>query len=382
MNTCPKHSINMTSDNEGFWYPNVDRTTCINCGLCENVCPIINPQNQSLQIISYAAYSKDEAIRIASSSGGLFTIFAENIIESNGMVFGASFDKNFNVIHKYIEKKEDLYEFRGSKYVQSKIGDCYKQTKEFLDIGKMVLFSGTPCQIAGLKSFLRKDYENLICQDIICHGVPSPTTWQKYISYNERKYKTKLKNVSFRQKKYGWNDYSLYMQFQNKTEFYHTFRSDMYLIAFNQSLFLRPCCYNCKYKMETRVSDITIADFWGIKNIVPELDDNKGISLLIINTNKGYDYFQKVSNKINITSVDINEAIKYNQAIIKSANVNPQRNNFFCNMNNYEFDILFNKFCKKRINNRIIYKIRFELKNILSQLGLYEIVKKLLNKTS
>ena len=181
---CSHNAIKMVRDNEGFLYPEIDMHICTDCGLCEKVCPIINQSEQKVPIISYAAQNNDESIRLQSSSGGVFTLLATETINNGGVVFGAKFDEQWNVIHDYVETIEGLANFRGSKYVQSQIGKCYKKTELFLKNGREVLFSGTPCQIAGLKKYLIKEYKKLICVDIICHGVPSPMVWTQYIKAN------------------------------------------------------------------------------------------------------------------------------------------------------------------------------------------------------
>ena len=204
-NICPKQCISMVADLEGFLYPSVDTKECINCGLCEKICPILkkNPI-KSDDIIAYAAMLNNTDIRLESSSGGVFTAIAESVIDKNGVVFGAELDENFNVIHTYVETKEELKKFRGSKYVQSVIGETYKRAKGFLDQGRFVLFTGTPCQIGGLYAYLNKDYDNLITQDLICHGVPSPMVWRKYLEFREDISHAGVRRMSFRHKKYGW----------------------------------------------------------------------------------------------------------------------------------------------------------------------------------
>ena len=229
-NACPKNCISMVSDEEGFWYPEVDKIQCAECSLCETICPIINKNIQSKRLIkaqmsskeqpyekqqAYACYSDNEEIRQNSSSGGIFTVIAESVINIGGVVFGAGFDDVFNVVHSYVENEEGLAKFRGSKYVQSEIGKTYKQAEVFLKQGRQVLFSGSPCQISGLKSYLRREYENLLSIDIICHGVPSPMVWQRYITFRENQENSIIQKVFFRSKRNGWNKFSLFILFAN-----------------------------------------------------------------------------------------------------------------------------------------------------------------------
>ena len=217
-NACPKNCISMTSDEEGFWYPQVDKSKCIDCGLCEKICPIIHkwqPDN-SRTTTAMAAINTNEEIRLKSSSGGLFTLIAENIIDQGGVVFGAAFTDDFkSVRHICVDNIADLDKLRGSKYVQSKIGDTYKQAKEYLDSGRKVLFTGTPCQLGGLYSYLRKPYENLFTQDIICHGVPSPMVWERYVDFREKKSASSTQRMFFRHKKYGWKTFAVLFEFSN-----------------------------------------------------------------------------------------------------------------------------------------------------------------------
>ena len=201
---CPQRCISMNMDEEGFVYPKVNLNNCIQCRSCIDVCPIVNRPILSNKPTAYACINKDDVIRLESSSGGVFTLVAEQIVENDGVVFGVGFDENFNVIHHYVENKEGLGRFRGSKYVQSKIGDTFKQAKDLLEQGRKVLFTGTPCQISGLNSYLGKDYDNLFCMDNICHGVPSPKVWENYVSFREDKACSQTKKIAFRCKDEGW----------------------------------------------------------------------------------------------------------------------------------------------------------------------------------
>lgn len=313
-NICPDsvNCISMVEDEEGFWYPKVDYNRCIECGLCIDVCPVLNYRVVENALTAYACINKDEQVRLESSSGGLFSVLSEQVIEDGGVVFGAVFGEKFDVVHSYAETREEIGKFRGSKYVQSKIGDAYRQAKSILESGRKVLFTGTPCQIAGLKSFLRKSCDNLLCVDVICHGVPSPKVWKRYIEYREEKAKSLTQRISFRLKDEGWKRYSVSFLFKNDTEYRQNFNNDLYMRAFLRNACLRPSCYECKFKSLHPQSDMTLADFWGIQNIASEMDDDKGISLLFINSEVGKEMFNKIRNEIIYKEVDINEAVKYN----------------------------------------------------------------------
>lgn len=375
-NICPEQCISMEFDDEGFWYPVVDIDRCTDCGFCKKVCPILNKVEYENKAKAYACINNHESIRLESSSGGMFTLIAEQVIANGGIVFGARFDDKFNVIHNYVETKGELGEFRGSKYVQSKIGETYKEVKKFLKKGRKVLFSGTPCQIAGLMSFLGRSYDNLIALDIVCHGVPSPVVWQKYIEYQEEIVGSKTRRIAFRQKDEGWKLYSLSFTFQNDKEYIQTLKKDLYMRAFLKDICLRPSCYNCQFKTLNRQSDITLADFWGIQNLLPEMDDDKGTSLIFVNSKKGQKMFKEIKDDILYKEVDINEAVSYNSAAVKSAKYNPKRNDFFRDLDRLPFDQLVKKYCSDAISFRVKKKIKGAIRLTLNYVGLLNVIKK------
>lgn len=380
-NVCPSDCIAMQSDMEGFWYPKVDGNSCIKCGECIKVCPIINQIKIHNERSAYACINKDEFTRLESSSGGIFTLLAEKTINNDGVVFGAGFNDKFEVKHSFIENKNDLEIFRGSKYAQSKIGDSYSQAKDFLEKGRQVLFTGTPCQIGGLKAYLGKTYNNLFCVDIICHGVPSPKVWQKYISYREKvSGKSLAKRIAFRRKDEGWKRFSVSFGFDNNTEYRQTFDKDLYMKAFLKDISLRPSCYHCEYKTLHRQSDITLADFWGVENVLPEMDDDKGTSLIFINSVKGQQMFEKIKGKTIYQEVDINQAVRYNPAAIKSAGHNPKRDRFFRELDEVDFDELVKKYCSDSIHLRMKLKLKSIIIIALEKLGLINIVKPIFKK--
>ena len=298
---CPKQCISMSEDNEGFLYPHVNSAICIDCGLCEKVCPVINQNEPNEPLAVYAAKNTNEEIRLKSSSGGIFTLLAEQVITEGGVVFGARFNEGWEVIHDYTETVEGLEAFRGSKYVQSFIGDNFKVAKQFLNNGRKVLFSGTRCQIAGLKKFLQKDYENLLTVEVVCHGVPSPMVWRDYLEY-KRAERAAGKNtvssslnelpvitgISFRDKTNGWKKYGFKICYAaskaaensvsksgNKANCEITpFKEDLLMKGFLKDIYLRPSCYHCAARQGKSGADISIADYWGIQSIHPEIDDD------------------------------------------------------------------------------------------------------------
>jgi len=326
-NICPHGCIEMLADSEGFLYPFVDESKCVDCCLCERVCPIINSYSKNVVPEAYACINNIQNIRLQSSSGGIFSLIAEAILQEQGVVFGAGFDPDFNVVHCSVSQFDDIGALRGSKYVQSCIDDSYKRAREILEKGKRVLFSGTPCQIAGLKSFLRKDYDLLVCVDIVCHGVPSPLVWTRY---RKQMCKTmEFKAINFRDKSVGWKKFCLRIKFSNGNEYINDLNADPYMQGFLHNLYLRPSCHSCKFKGINRLSDITLADFWGIQTVLPDLDDDKGTSLVMVNSKKGAALFSAIKDKMKCTQININQAIAYNSAAIQSVPSHPQRDKFF-----------------------------------------------------
>ena len=320
---CPNKCIVFNEDIHGFSYPKVDLKSCINCGLCEKVCPVIQQGESRLPLGVYAAKSTSESLRIKSSSGGLFTMIAENIINEGGVVFGAEFDENWEVRHSYTESKEGLLSFQGSKYVQSLIGDSFIKVKSFLEDGRKVLFTGTACQISGLKKFLRKEYLNLFTIDVVCHGVPSPLVWRSYKEFVRKKCSINdITNITFRSKTTGWKKYSVVItgntaQGDKKVILSETVDKNIYMQLFLNDLCLRPSCSNCPAKCGKSGSDITLADFWGIENINPEFDDNKGVSLIMLNTLAGFNLLDRLDVLKLESTYEL--AIRYNPSIEQSS---------------------------------------------------------------
>lgn len=346
-NICPVNAISMIEDEKGFLYPIINENKCINCGLCENVCPIINVKNEDNVLPeAYAAFNKNEEIRMKSSSGGVFSLIAEYILNENGIVYGAVFNDKFEVEHKEIITKEDLKYARGSKYIQSDLKKIFKNIKKQLDDKKLVLFTGTPCQIEGLKQYLNKDYSNLFLQDLICHVVPSKKVWKKYLEYIEKENKGKITNISFRDKQNkGWNKYELLFEFENNKKFVEHSK-DIFMKVFLSDIALRDSCYNCRFKKRHRESDITLADFWGIDNIMPEMNDEKGTSLIIVHTAKGRDLLDKIKEKIKLERVDFLKAISNNPSMTMSANSDKQKNEFLEKLDKISIEELVNQYIK------------------------------------
>lgn len=351
---CPKRCIRMVEDSEGCLYPQVDLSLCIDCGLCKTVCPVLQPGVRREPSTVYAAKNADGQIRLHSSSGGIFTLLAEYVIKEGGVVFGARFNKDWEVVHDYAESREGLAAFRGSKYVQSRMGDCFRQAKQFLQEGRKVLFSGTPCQIAGLKNSLRKDYDNLLTVDVICHGVPVPLVWRKYLaeivarqgdgknsvllhpkSPAQKSIGDVISRIDFRDKELGWKKYSFALTLSKATAagekntvlLSHIFSEDAFMKAFLSNISLRPSCYACPAKSGKSGSDITLGDFWGVERVLPEFDDDKGVSVVLGFTEKGKQLLEAVLPYERL-SVDYATAIACNPFMLVSVN-HPRCRDFF-----------------------------------------------------
>lgn len=365
MSVCPQFAITMQEDNEGFLYPIVDENKCIGCDLCDKSCQVLNPiTNENEPIVAYACNNLNDAVRMQSSSGGIFSLIAEWIISQNGVVFGAGFDEELNVVHMAVNNINDLSKLRGSKYVQSVIGDSYIQTKELLDAGIKVLFSGTPCQIDGLLHFLKKEYDNLYLIDIVCHGAPSSMVWHKYLKYQEQISGASVSKTTlpmFRSKEYGWTSYEVFLKFDNGSSYRLIHTQDKYMKAFLKNVSLRPSCYACNSKSVNRNSDITLADLWGCRNIVPDMFDDKGTSFVVINSQKGKYLFDAVNASLIFKEIKFEEAIKFNPAIDKCPVKPRKRQFFFDNINSMNFSELV----EKAVKPTFLKKVQTFFKNYL-----------------
>lgn len=358
---CPKECIYMVEDEtEGFKYPKIDKEKCINCNLCNKVCPMIKELKVENNSKFYACRNLNDEIRMKSSSGGVFSLIAEYVIKNNGIVYGVVFDKDFNVIHKGINSLKELKAFRGSKYVQSDIGNTYKEAKNKLDLGTLVLFSGTQCQIKGLNLYLGKKYDNLITIEVICHGVPSPKVFKNYIDSQRLKYNSEVEQVKFRDKTFGWKKFCYVMNFKNKRQLKEDLGTNIYMKGFLKDLYLRESCYNCKSKNNSSGADISLADYWGVQFLHPEIDDDKGISLMIINTNIGERIIKRISDKLLIFETNKDHAIKYNKCILKSVSRNPKRDKFFENID--RIDIV------KNIKKNTKSELKIRIKNVIKRM--------------
>lgn len=366
---CPQQCIAFKEDSEGFLYPSIHAEKCIDCGTCEDVCPVMHQSAPTKPLHAYAAKNINEEIRLQSSSGGFFSLLAEKMINEGGVVFGAKFNKKWEVVHGYTETIVGISDFRGSKYVQSNLENVFIKVKAFLKEGRKVFFSGTPCQIAGLKLFLRKEYPNLLTVDIICHGVPSPSIWQKYLSQKITDSEAIL-YVNFRDKTLGWSRYHLTLKIQNLNNisqvrvFSESAQTNTFMRGFLSDLYTRPSCQQCPAKSLKSRSDITIADFWGVHNILHGIDDeNKGVSAVFVNSGKAKECISML--KVDIVDVSYEAVRKHNPSLEKSALPHAKRALFFAEYVNCQLlDELIERHLKLSFKQRLMGTSRRILRRI------------------
>ena len=393
MNICPKTAINMFHDEEGFCYPRINKDLCINCKLCLKVCPLKDIDNElefkqgikvnklnkkmlgnsNLEIkeskqVYFAAQHKNNEILYSSPSGGIFTALSDYIIEREGVIFGAAFDQNFVVKHMKATNKLDRDKFKGSKYVQSDLSDIFKEIKKELLNNQYVMFTGTPCQNAGLKNYLEKshiDCKKLYMCDFICHGVPSPLIWKEYVEYLESKFDDKLISFSFRSKKNGWKNMSLSAEYKKNDFSNECNKKYSFLNLFTSLLIVRPSCFRCKFTKYNRKPDITLADFWNIGPVKPDFDKDDGVSSVIITTEKGREWFDNVKGKLQYEECTKEECwqphLEY--PIIEPKN----RNKFWNEYKNEGIKYIVNKYGRGTFSTRMKKK----LTPIIKKLGLY-----------
>lgn len=376
---CPKKAITMVEDSEGFKYPKVDKSKCIDCKLCEKVCPILNKSKAKSIKEAKVIRTKDKKILGQSTSGGFFTPISEYIIKNGGYVFGALFKEN-KIMHKSINKTEELEKFRGSKYVQSDLGNTFLEVKDLLDKDKYVLFSGTPCQINGLKSFLRRDYDKLYTVDVVCHGTPSPLLFRKYVEYIERKYKSKIKKINFRNKTYGYHVGTMKIEFENGKTYYGSARTDYMLKPFFKEISSRPTCYECKFKTRDHISDFTIYDCWSANKINNQIkDDDKGYTNLIINTKRGKELLKLIEEQYEIYDADFNKAVSLDGDMLEHvAHKNSKRNEFYDYLNENGIEKSISKYMPISKKDIILEKS----KGLFHKLGIIKTLRKIRQKIS
>ena len=340
---CPKSAIIMEEDNEGFLYPMVNQNKCVQCNMCDDVCPYKNDKRPDYDLENcFVAINLNEKQRAKSSSGGIFVLLAESILNEGGIVYGAAFDTEWCVYHRGAESKSELDALMGSKYMQSTMGNTFSKVADELNKGRKVLFTGTTCQINGLRNFLKKDYENLYCNDFICLGVPSPKIWRDYLEIFFPRYD--IKSINFKDKSLGWHMFSLNIE-GSKNKFIKNGRDTYFFIGYFRHLYTRPACSKCVYKLGNRYSDITISDCWGYNKIAPEMDDNKGMSSVVCHTNRGMDLFNSIKPNIKWKEADMKDVLLYNSGYRKSVSMAYNRDEFWKDYNNIPKKKLFKKYC-------------------------------------
>lgn len=358
-NVCPVSAISFEEDKEGFLYPAINKEICIECGKCIEVCPFKDYKKQQFETKVYAVKHKDENVLYSSSSGGAFTAISDYILKNGGVIYGASFDEDMKVVHTRAEDAEQRNRMRGSKYVQSYCGGCFELVKRDLEEGKTVLFTGTPCLCAGLDNYLNKEYPNLFLCDIVCHGVPSPRVFQDYILLLRKRYKNI--EINFRAKNNGWKTLTLKIN----NELYISSNKSPYYTLFLNNLILRPSCYNCKFSNFDRLSDVTIADFWGIEKCKPHMDDNKGVSLVLVNSEKGQNLFDSIKDTIYFEESNKTECLQHN--LREPTPLPPNRAKFWEDYEKKGFNYVARKYTP--------YGLKYRIKRFVKKAVIYSLKK-------
>lgn len=366
---CPTNSIQMAPNEEGFLYPRINEKSCVKCKKCEAVCPGLSVRENISSKKAFMMMNENVEERIHSASGGVFYLLAKKWLSSGGIVFGAAYSNDYRrVQHVSIDRDEDLFKLQTSKYVQSEIGQSFSEVKNILNLGKKVLYSGTPCQIAGLKNFLgQEEYDGLLCLELVCHGVPSADMWNAYLDHQERK-NGKVTYVNMRCKVNGWRKHYKCEIKDGRGHFFSR-SEDRFLRLFNSDAGLRESCYQCKYKEGTSGADITIGDFWGSKALGLDNDGN-GVSLTIINTPKGYSAIKMLGKNVKCTEVEISRAISGNPSYFKAARRPDSRESFYTDLHKMPFEKVYKKYCgrpplqsmKVKIKNSCLYRCIFKTK--------------------
>ena len=376
-NICPMECILMQPDEEGFLYPYINKEKCVECNKCETVCPIKNNYTEERKIESICLRSIDKDTVNGSTSGGFFTPLCNYVLENDGVVVGVAFTENKKIEHIFVDcnNRDKVSKLRGSKYVQSYLYDTFSKIKKLLENEKLVCFSGTPCQISGLLSYLGREYKNLITVDVICHGTPSPKLWKKYVDYQERKYDSTVKEVSFRKKTFGYHSGTMELVFENGKKHNGSARVDFMLKSFFSEISSRPSCYDCSFKTDQHQSDFTIFDCWSASKLVPGLkDDDKGYTNVFINSDKGRKLFERLKDEYSWYPVDLEKAISLDGIMVRNSAIpHPRRDEYYLDLDNEELDEHIQRFIpvsKKDIfvenSKSFLYKIK--LLNIIKKI--------------
>ncbi len=353
INICPKQCLQATTDDFGFTYPKLTNpSACIECGLCERTCPVLKERVPAHQPTAYAAYSKNTPLRMDSSSGGVFSELAMRVIAKGGVVYGAAYNEAFEVYHCCVDAISDLHKLRGAKYAESKLGNTFSEILLRLNHGQYVLFAGTPCQVAGLKAFVKQDFENLLCVDFVCHGVPSPMAWNAYVNYrSEQDNHGKLpKAINLRSKHSGWSHYQYSNHFEYADGIVHqcTSTNSLFMKLFVGDYISRTSCEACSFKGYARVSDITLGDFWGIWEIAPEFDDNRGTSVVLLQSPKAKALWDEMQSALVCREVSLEQASRHNGSMLYPSKANVQRNSVLKQLSAGNFDFCIKLLAPKK----------------------------------
>ncbi len=356
-NICPCDAISMSWDEEGFPYPEIN-DQCVNCGKCIQVCPLLNPLSgygESLENATvYAAWSKDEDRRIQSTSGGLFSELALSVYEQGGAVVGAVYDEAFMIHHECSENVEDLCRLRQSKYAQSDIRFVFREIKQFLKQDRSVLFCGTPCQAAGLRSYLGGVPEKLLLCDFICRGINSPKAYRSYLKMLEQQYGAKVTKVQFKNKDKGWNKFHTKVSFENRTDHHQDRYTDPFMRAYlKYNLIIRPCCHDCKFKSDHRSVDLSLGDFWGVGKYAPEMDENKGTSVVFASTGKGQRAVEALGDRVSVRIMSIDQVYGGNPCLRRSVLPGRNRDKFLVKLDRFGFEKAMKRYGRDSVKIRL-----------------------------
>ncbi len=351
---CPKGCIEMNPDAEGFFRPLIDEDTCVDCGACAAVCPVNHRPELPKAPEAYAAYSLDESVRRDSSSGGVFTELAATLLARGGAVAGAALETDGVVRHIVVEDEAGLMKLRWSKYVQSEAWHVYAPIRTLLENGRAVLFTGTPCQAAGLAAYLGHPYERLVVADLICHGAPSPAVWKKYLDFRAGQAGAPLRHAEFRNKDAGWKRYRVKLRFENGGEYSAAAAADPYMRAFLKNASLRPSCHDCSFKGAHRAGDLTLADFWGVEKLQPALGSgDEGVSLVLVHTDKGARLLKDSAGRLCLAETEAVPALAENASYHRSSPVHRHRPRFFAELHRQPFDRLADRYCRDGFAQRL-----------------------------
>lgn len=372
-NICPQKCISMVEDEEGFLYPKVDMDTCVNCGLCDRTCPLNEKNNKKYGVVqSKIVQNKDLEVLRQSTSGGAFTPIAQYVLQRKGVVFGVEMDADSNFVkHIKVEKEQNLVRFRNSKYVQSYVGNSFNDAKQELQKDRLVCFSGTPCQIQGLKNYLHKEYENLITVDVVCRGVPSPGVWKKYTDYLKRK--GKLSSVRFRDKSLGYQYSTMEVVYKDGKIERNGIESDQWLRMFFSGMILRPSCPACNFRSVERCSDFTIWDCFNVSDLTKDLDETKGATRMLIHTERGQEIFNEIRDRFYVVDADVNTVAV---GITEKPDFNKRKSEFIQDYNKLSMEELLNEWFPMTFK----VKVKKLTRRILNGIGLDMLIKKLKRK--